>query len=45
MDTVKKLEENRSEAAALAVGGQGATLAEFVAERQPLFLQKHLKAL
>lgn len=45
MDTVKKLEEDGSKAAALAAGGQGATLAEFVAKRQPLFLQKHLKAL
>lgn len=45
MDTVKKLEEDGSEATALAARGQVATLAEFVAKRQPLFLQKHLKAL
>lgn len=45
MDTVQKLEEDGSEATALAAGGQVATLAEFVAKRQPLFLQKHLKAL
>lgn len=43
--TVQELQEDRCEAAALAAGTQVATLAELVAEGQPLFLQQHLKTL
>lgn len=43
--TVQELQEDGREAAALAAGTQVAPLAELVAERQPLFLQQHLKTL
>lgn len=43
--TVQELQENRREAASLGAGTQVATLAELVAEGQPLFLQQHLETL
>lgn len=42
---VQELQEDGSEAAALAAGTQVAPLAELVAEGEPLLLQQHLKAL
>lgn len=41
--TVQKLQKDGCEAAALAAGAQVASLAELVAEGEPLFLQEHLK--
>lgn len=40
---VQKLQEDGREAAALAAGAQVASLAELVAEGEPLLLQEHLK--
>lgn len=45
MHTVQELQEDGREAAALTVGTQVASLAELVAEGQPLLLQQHLKTL
>ena len=43
--TIQELQEDGSEAAALAAGTQVAPLAELVAKGQPLFLQQHLETL